>query len=184
MKKAKFPAFLVTAVLCFLFWLLITGVIRRLFDGIDTGELEILIAGCAVSILAALFSARFLIHEKALYLLHPRRFFSLLLYVLIIFPWELIKANVDMACRALFKPVKNLKPGIVKIPSALTNEYGLSMLANSITLTPGTITLDIVEEGGKNWYYIHWINATEQEAEKAGRAIKGTMEKWIRRIWE
>ncbi|MBQ4425449.1 MAG: Na+/H+ antiporter subunit E [Lachnospiraceae bacterium] len=183
MKKAKFPAFLVTCLICFVFWLLITGEISGLFDGIDSGDIEILVAGAAVSILAALFSARFFIHEKAFYLLNPRRFFCLLLYCLIIFPWELIKANVDMACRA-FAPKKNLKPGIVKIPSALTSEYGLSMLANSITLTPGTITMDIVEENGKNWYYIHWINAAEQDAEKAGAAIKGTMEKWIRRIWE
>ncbi len=181
MKKAKFPAFLMTAIICFIFWLLITGQISALFDG--SYSVQVLIAGAAVSILAALFSARFFIHTNAFYLLNPAKFFTLLFYCVIIFPWELIKANIDVAFRAL-NPKLPVNPGIVKVPVSLTSEYGLSMLANSITLTPGTITMDIVDEGGKTYYYIHWINVTETDHEKAGDSIKGTLEKWVRRIWK
>ena len=58
------------------------------------------------------------------------------------------------------------------------------MLANSITLTPGTITMDIDERDGQCWYYIHWIDVQETDRVQAGEAIKGRMEKWLRRIWQ
>ena len=61
---------------------------------------------------------------------------------------------------------------------------GKTMLANSITLTPGTITMDIDESGGQTWYYIHWIDVVETDRAAAGEIIKGRMEKWLRRIWQ
>ncbi len=182
MKKNKLPAICATFLLCFVFWMLLTGEITAIWDGVGQGEWEILIAGALVSLLVAVFSARFFIHESPFYLLRPDRLLLLVFYCLIIFPAALIKANLDMAFRSL-APGKHIRPGIVKIPSALKSEYGQSMLANSITLTPGTITLDVVEENGEAYYYVHWINVTETESGKAGEAIKGGLEKWIRRIW-
>ena len=173
-------AVLSTALLCFLFWLLITGQVVSLFKG--QASAQVLIAGAIVSIVTALFSARFFVHKKAFYLLNPVKLLSFLFYCLVIFVWELTKANIDMAKRAL-SPKLNINPGIVKIPVELKSEYAQAMLANSITLTPGTITMDMVEEKGKLYYYIHWIDVAETEAAKAGEAIKGTLEKWIGRIW-
>ncbi|MBQ5777346.1 MAG: Na+/H+ antiporter subunit E [Oscillospiraceae bacterium] len=181
MKKAKFPAILSTAIVCYIFWLIITGQVASIFTG--DASVQVLVAGVIVSILAALFSARFFIHEKAFFLFNPKRFFAGLYYCTIGFIWELIKANVDVACRAL-SPRLPIDPGIVKIETDLKSEYALSALANSITLTPGTITLDIVEENGKNFFYIHWIDAQEQEIKPASDAIAGTLQKWVRRIWE
>ena len=100
-----------------------------------------------------------------------------------IFPWELLKANWDMAKRSL-SPKLNINPGIVRVPVDVPTEYGKTMLANSITLTPGTITMDIDERQGQTWYYIHWIDVQETNREAAGDAIKGRMEKWVRRIWQ
>ena len=78
-----------------------------------------------------------------------------------------------------------VNPGIVKVPSKMKGEYGQAMLANSITLTPGTITMDVAEdEQGQAWYYIHWIDVAEGTAEEQGDAIKGTLEKWVGRIFE
>ena len=180
MKKATMSAVLSTALLCFLFWLLITGQVVSLFKG--QASAQVLIAGAIVSIVTALFSARFFVHKKAFYLLNPVKLLSFVFYCLVIFVWELTKANIDMAKRAL-SPKLNINPGIVKIPVELKSEYAQAMLANSITLTPGTITMDMVEEKGKLYYYIHWIDVAETEAAKAGDAIKGTLEKWIRGIW-
>ena len=60
-----------------------------------------------------------------------------------------------------------------------------AMLSNCITMTPGTITVDVGEdEAGNNYYYVHWIDVAEMDREKAGDIIKGTMEKWIGRIWK
>ena len=72
----------------------------------------------------------------------------------------------------------------MKVPVGLKSEYAQAMLADSITLTPGTITVDTVEEDGKDYYYIHWIDVASEDPEEAGEAIKGTLEKWVRRIWE
>lgn len=173
MKKATFPAYFSTFILCAVFWLLLTGSFAK----------EELIAGAAVSLVAALFSARFLVHENAFWLFNPVKFFALLIYAIIIFPWELLKANLDVAFRALGAGPR-VNPGIVKVPVGLTSDYGKAMLADSITLTPGTITMEITEEAGQTYYYIHWIDVKETDGVKAGDAIKGTLEKWVGRIWK
>lgn len=183
MKKTTFPAFLSTAIICYIVWLIITEEIVGIFEG--EARPQVLIAGGVVSILIALFASRFFIHGKAFHLFNPKRLGLLLFYCIIIFPWELIKANVSMALKAI-GPMRNIKPGFVKVPVDLKSEYAQSMLANSITLTPGTITMDIAEDEKDNqtYYYIHWIDVETEDPKKAGDSIKGTMEKWVRRIWE
>lgn len=172
MRKTTLPAVIVTFVLCYAFWILLTWS----FAGQE------LIMGAVVSLAVALFSARFFIHEKPARMLNPRRLGSLIVYVFV-FLGELIKANVDMA-RRCFGGCRKVNPGVIKVPVDLDGDYAEAMLANSITLTPGTITLDIAQQGEQTYYYIHWIDVTETDGEKAGEIIKGKMEKWIRRIWE
>ena len=172
-RKTTLSAFIVTFILCAAFWVILTGSFAA----------QELIAGALVSALVAWFSAKFFVHDNAFWLFHPGRFFSLLYYCLVVFVWELIKANVNMARLAL-SPKLNINPGIVRVPVSLESDYGVAMLADSITLTPGTITVDVEQEEGKTWFYIHWIDVTEFDREKAGEDIKGTMEKWIRRIWK
>ena len=173
MPKTKISAVIVTFVLCMGFWVLLTW-------NFSSGELT---AGALVSLAAALFASRFMVHENAFWLLNPAKLFGLVYYVLVVFPVELIKANVDVAKRC-FGGCKNVNPGIVKVPVKLESEYGQSMLANSITLTPGTITMDITEEDGQTYYYIHWIDVAAPSGEEAGDAIKGTLEKWVGRIFK
>ncbi|MBQ7119680.1 MAG: Na+/H+ antiporter subunit E [Oscillospiraceae bacterium] len=181
MKKTKFSAFLSTTVVCYLFWLLLTGQLVALIQPNNPFSAQVLIAGAIVSVLTALFSARFFVHEKAFWFFNPIKLILLAVYCLIIFMWELIKANVSMFCYVF--GLKKTNPGIVKVETDLESEYAQSMLANSITLTPGTITMDIAESKGKTYYYIHWIDVSTQDMKEAGDSIKGTMEKWIRRIW-
>ena len=174
MRKTTFPAVLATFVVCFLFWILLDF----------SFKVEELVAGAVVSLAVALFSARFFIHEDAFWLLNPVKFFSLIGYWCGTFFVELVKANVDMAKRC-FGGCKNIQPGIVKVPVELESDYGQAALANSITLTPGTITLDIAEDrDGKTWYYIHWIDVTTEDPAEAGEAIKGRLERGIRRFWK
>jgi multicomponent Na+:H+ antiporter subunit E len=171
--KTKPSAVIATFILCFIFWLLLTLSLSP----------RDLVLGVLVSLGAALFSARFFVHEEAYHLYNPVRLFRLLYYFIFVFMGELIKANWDVAKRAL-SPKLPVRPGIVKVPSEVKSDYAQAMLANSITLTPGTITMDIAEEDDQAYYYIHWIDVAEEDREKAGEAIKGRMEKWIRRIWE
>ena len=173
MQKTRFPAVISTFVVCFAFWVLLTW----------SFEVQELAVGAVVSLAVALFSSRFFVHEKSFWLFNPVKFVNLLVYVLFIFPVELIKANWDMAKRCL-GGCKNINPGIVKIPVDLESDYGQSMLANSITLTPGTITMDIAEEDGQTYYYVHWIDVATAEPKEAGDAIKGTLEKGVGRIFK
>lgn len=171
-RKARFGDYVSTFVFCATFWLLLTW----------SFDLQELVAGALVSLAVSLFSARFFICEKSFWLYNPVRFFYFILYYVIIFIVELIKANVDMAFRAL-NPKMPIKPGIVKVPVNLKSDHGRSALADSITLTPGTITLDIAEEGDQTYFYIHWINVTSTDQKTAGDRIKGTLEKWCGRVW-
>ena len=172
MPKTKLPAVVSTFCLCFVFWLLLTWSFTA----------QEMIAGAVVSLAAALFTSGFFIHENAFRLANPVRFGALVAYVFI-FLGELIKANLDVA-RRCFGGCREVNPGIVKVPVELEGDYAQAMLANSITLTPGTITMDIAEQDGKTWYYIHWIDVAETDREKAGKIIKGRLENGIRRIWQ
>ncbi|MBQ8935039.1 MAG: Na+/H+ antiporter subunit E, partial [Oscillospiraceae bacterium] len=99
---------------------------------------------------------------------------------------EVIKANLSMA-KLVLSPKLDYKAGIIRVPGSenIKSEYGLAMVSNCITLTPGTITMDVAEdEDGKNYYYVHWIDVAETDRDKAGQAIKGRMERWIGRIWK
>ena len=172
MPKTKLPAVISTFCLCFVFWLLLTWSFTA----------QEMIAGAVVSLAAALFASKFFIHEDATWLCRPAKLGALIAYVPV-FLSELVKANVDVA-RRCFNGCKDVNPGIVKVPVDLKGDYALDMLANSITLTPGTITMDIAEQDGKTYYYIHWLNVAETDREKAGDMIKGRLEKGIRRIWQ
>ena len=171
MQKTRFPAVISTFIVCYAFWILLTW-------NFSAQELA---AGAIVSLAVALFSARFFVHEHAFHFFNPVHFFSLLAYIPV-FMWELLKANWDVAKRCFGDCKKKVNPGIVKVPVNLGDGYPEAMLANSITLTPGTITLDITEEEGQDYFYIHWIDVSETDRDKAGEMIKGTLEKWIRRI--
>ncbi len=176
MKDKKFSAWLSTFIFCFLFWLLLTWSVA----------LREVLVGLAVSAVVAAFSARFLIQKDAFYMYHPVRLITLVFYLAVIFMWEVIKANISMAAIVLSPDLKNYKPGIIRVPAAEkpSSAYGMALLSNCITLTPGTITMEVAEDKhGNNYYYIHWIDVTETNRFKAGDIIKGTMEKWIGRIW-
>ena len=176
MRKNKFLLWFATFVVCYALWLLLVW-------SVSTREL---LLGALVAAVAAWFSGRFFVHKNPAHLFSPVRFFNMVAYCLGVFMWELIKANVNMA-KLVLSPKMKFRPGIIRVPGCreITSEYGLAMVANSITLTPGTITLDLSEDDeGRNYYYIHWIDVTETDREAAGEIIKGTMEKWIGRIWK
>ena len=173
MQKTRLPAVISTFVVCFLFWLLLPW----------SFTVQEMAAGAVVSLAVALFSARFFIHEKAFWLFNPAKLLMALAFWLGTFVVEMVKANVDVA-RRCFGGCKDVNPGIVKVPVDLKSDYGQAALANAITLTPGTITMDIAEEEGQTYYYIHWIDVTKPSGPEAGDAIKGRLEKGLRRVWE
>ena len=112
-------------------------------------------------------------------LLNPARYFWAAVY-LVVFGYYVVKANLDVAYRVLH-PSMPIRPGIVKVRSKLRSDSARTALANSITLTPGTLTVDITADG---IFYVHWINVVSIEEEDAARQILGRFEWFIHKILE
>lgn len=87
---------------------------------------------------------------------------------------ELVKANVAMA-KLVLTPALPLNPAIVKVRTRLTHPVGRLLLANSITLTPGTLTVETKGE----WLYVHWVVAESTDPEAATQAIVAGFEKYL-----
>ncbi|MCK4420291.1 Na+/H+ antiporter subunit E, partial [candidate division WOR-3 bacterium] len=88
-------------------------------------------------------------------------------------------ANFDVAYRVVH-PALPIHPGIVRVKTSLKSEMARTMLANSITLTPGTLSVDMV---GDN-YYIHWINIFTDDPEKQRLLIISKFEWMLRKVFE
>jgi len=104
------------------------------------------------------------------------------LFAAIYFPYFLfwcIRANFDVMLRVIHPDIP-IRPGIVKVRTTLTSEMAKTFLANSITLTPGTLTIDI---DGQD-FYVHWINIQSDDAARRTADICGRFEPLLRRIFE
>ena len=156
------------------FWVVITS-------SVEPGDL---IAGAAVTLLVSLFMRDLLtgdvrrsghVVEKILYLT--------LIYLpqyLVIMAFRLLESNVKVARNVIFM---DINPGIVKIRTDLHSDTGVTILANSITLTPGTLTLDVKKKLNETYLYVHWIDLETLNREKAGEKIKGDIEEWLKKVF-
>lgn len=114
-------------------------------------------------------------------LMHPSRYWYFFVYYLPMFLWECFKANLDVAYRVLH-PRLPIYPGIVKVRTKLTTDTALTFLANSITLTPGTMSVDIDKDNGI--LYIHWIDVKTKDVESATKIIVDRFEKVLKKIFD
>jgi multicomponent Na+:H+ antiporter subunit E len=111
--------------------------------------------------------------------LNPMRYVWLVVYGVVLAA-SIVKANVDVAYRVLH-PAMPIRPGIVKVRTRLRSASAITVLANSVTLTPGTLTVSATADGV---LYIHWIWVRTTDVEEASRRIIGMFEWFIMRIWE
>jgi multicomponent Na+:H+ antiporter subunit E len=103
----------------------------------------------------------------------PRAFGTALVY-LFYFLKELVKSNLRLAAIVL-SPSLPVRPGIVKVRTRLKSRMGRLLLANSITLTPGTLTVDLDGE----WLYIHWVTVESADIEGATANIVAGFERYL-----
>ena len=141
-------------------------------------DIQIVAAGLIASAAVAFLFHEILPKEHRVFL-SPLRLFWFLLYVPVFF-YYVIKANLDVVYRALH-PKMPIKPGIVKIKTDLKTESGITALANSITLTPGTLTVDLTDDG---YLYIHWINVKSDDIKQATEFIAKRFEWFLKKIFE
>lgn len=93
-------------------------------------------------------------------LLRSLRVVPTTVYYVAIFLWELLTANVDVAYRVL-APSMPIEPAVVEVPLRVESDAAITSLANSITLTPGTLTMDYDPE--TNTLYVHGITGRRRE---------------------
>ena len=160
----RWSRYLLVLVVSFLFWLLLTA-------SFDPQEL---VAGLLVSVVVTLMASSRLgilsgIRWSPASLVAMGRYLG-------VFAVALLKANLDMARRVL-SPSLPIRPALVEVRTALRSDLGRLVLANSITLTPGTLTVDV--EGDR--LLVHWIDSTPgADLESATREIVSQFENHLR----
>lgn len=145
-----------------LFWLLLNGSLA--------GDV-VLVGAIAALAIAFLFRGNLAVVSE--FRLTPAALLTAPRYV-IHFGKELVKSNLNLA-RIVLSPSLPLKPGIVKVRTRLKSRMGRLLLANSITLTPGTLTVEMVDE----WLYIHWVSTESTDVEAATAAIVSGFEAYL-----
>jgi multicomponent Na+:H+ antiporter subunit E len=166
--------FIVTAIVAYVAYLLLT--IGSGTVGLWSKE-ELIVGIVLAVVVGAVLRNRFI--GKDLRMLNPKRWFTFLAYL---FPFFLAmaRANVDVAYRVI---TGRINPSIVKIDPGLKTDMSLTMLATSITLTPGTLSVDVNPE--TNELYVHWINIDPEVLKDMPRdyhPICGSFPDWARRI--
>lgn len=118
-----------------------------------------------------------LIREDAGSVTHFRRAFGAV-KLAVIFIYELVKASVTVAVIVL-SPWRRLEPAIIAFPLEATSDAEITLLANMITLTPGTLSMDVSDD--RSTLYVHAIDAPDPDAVVAD--IKKSFERRIMKVF-
>ena len=102
------------------------------------------------------------------------------LHYLLYFLRELVKSSLVVAWE-IITPRSQINRAIIAVPMHTTSAGVVTLLANSITLTPGTLTIDVTEDG---WFYVHWLNVLSTDEEEAAKHVLRRFEWFIQRIFE
>lgn len=163
----------------FILWFLIWNALRR------PAKIEDLIVAALVALAVTFVTADLSRQPDGRRPSKRRGFFGMLvkalyiLYYAVVFLWECVKANIDVAFRVLH-PNLPIRPGTIKIKSSLTSDIGLTFLANSLTLTPGNTTIDIDRSAGT--LYVHRLCIKDEDAGSLPVAVK--FENILKRIFD
>ncbi|HSE99112.1 MAG TPA: Na+/H+ antiporter subunit E [Blastocatellia bacterium] len=141
-----------------LIWVALTGLISPLN----------LALGFALGYLVLLFAQRAVGSPN--YGNRVRKVINLALF----FVWELIKSNLRVAYDVI-TPTHYMKPGVIAIPLEVETDAEITLLANLITLTPGTLSLDVSSD--RRVLYIHAMYI--DDVEEMRRAIKEGFERRV-----
>ncbi len=132
-----------------------------------------MIAGAVVAFFVAFLSKGEPFTTPIHCLLAPKRILYSIIYVFYLF-FAIVRSNLDVA-RRVVSPSLPINPGIVKIKTRLKSPLGKMILANSITLTPGTLTVDVRGDD----FYIHWIDVETKDVQAATEKIAAGFEKYL-----
>ncbi|MCD4819814.1 MAG: Na+/H+ antiporter subunit E [Candidatus Cloacimonetes bacterium] len=160
-----FKRFIVLFVILCIFWILFAG---KEFN-------ELILGFVASLIITILFYKKAFIFGE--FNLNPKAIAYFVFYIFILLI-EIIKSNIAVA-KLVIQPTLPINPGIVKVKTKLKSRLGRIILANSITLTPGTLTIETKDDE----FYIHWIDVTSENIDEATNSIVQNFEKYLEVIF-
>lgn len=120
---------IITAVLIFAFWLLLSGHTEPL----------LIVLGIISSLLTIFLASRMKVIDSESY---PIELLPRLFRYYFFLAKEIVLANLDVIKRIL-KPGNSISPKVVRLPAKQRSDLSKVIYANSITLTPGTVTMDL-----------------------------------------
>jgi len=106
------------------------------------------------------------------------RFLRLMAFIVYYF-YELVKSSLYIAWD-IITPGDSTRPGIVEVEIDLKTDIGLIALANLISMTPGSLTMELTPDKKKLYVHVMYLNPNEDFAQK----LKNDLEKKIMRIFE
>ncbi|MBN2664745.1 MAG: Na+/H+ antiporter subunit E [Bacteroidales bacterium] len=162
----KISKFLFTWIVVFLVWLAFTS----------TFNIVEVITGIIVSFIIAIFNFGYFTN-MGLKSFSPMRVLYFFQYNAV-FLVALVKSNLNVA-RIVLSPKLPINTGIVEFETKLESDFAKMVLANSITLTPGTFTIDFVD----STFYIHWLDVKVTDPEEVYREIAEPFEKILLKIF-
>jgi multicomponent K+:H+ antiporter subunit E len=142
------------SLLLFVVWLLLNNSV----------ELVILVTGLLLALLIPWLTSAF--HDQSLRLNgHLAKRFTLGLKYLMVLVWDIVVANLQVVVRVL-GPNKALRPGFVVMPLDIKDPLGITVLAGTICLTPGTVSADVYPHNSKQpqFLLLHVLDMTDEAA--------------------
>ncbi|MFP3872048.1 MAG: Na+/H+ antiporter subunit E [Candidatus Natronoplasma sp.] len=174
LKLPKWEQMVITWVALFSFWMLVSASLH--WENVLIGGLTtIAVSALMYNMITDDIRQSGHVIEKAIFLI-----FIYIPQYIFIMAFRLLESNFKVMKHAIFM---DINPGIVKIDTELHSRTGVTILANSISLTPGTLTVDSDTKLDQSYLYVHWIDVETLRREKAGELIKGGLEEWLKKIF-
>ncbi len=150
-----------TFVVLYVLWIAMAGV-----------SLEELIAGAVIALVVSLVIKNLSVYDYSIGII-----LSVIKFIVLYLPlflWKLIVANVSLA-KIVLNPKLPINPGFVRIKTGLDSDVSKLILANSITLTPGTLSVDVEEDE----LLIHWVDVKGSTQDDYFKEISKDFEKTL-----
>ncbi len=159
--------YIVLFILYFIIYLLLSG---------GTYFTDVFFAAVVAAIASALTAKLLVRNEEKLEL---RRLYYLLKYFFRYMLVDEIRAHIDVARRVL---TGEIRPGIVAVPYYVGSDYAKTLIANSITNTPGTVVVGIDDR--EKLMYVHWIDVKALDPSTCRMYISRVFEEYAMKIFE
>lgn len=150
-------------VLLALLWAAVSGsiTIGSIFVGFVVGALVLAVIGQA--------------YGGARYLTRIRR----IAILIAVFLFELLKSSLQVAWEAV-TPRYRMRPAVLAVPIELREEASIAVLANLVSLTPGTLSIDVSAD--RSFLYVHAMYA--EDADAVRRSIREDFERRVSEAFE